>query len=344
MKETHPQRYSRQLLLDEVGPEGQQRLAEARVLIVGLGGLGASAALYLAGAGVGTLGLVDHDRVDITNLHRQPLYTEDDLGKSKAEAGAARLRQLHSDIALPSYSRVFDRELADEILASYDVVLDGTDNFETKYLINDSCLLAGIPWVYASVYKYQGQLSVFNYREGPTYRCLFPTPPDTVLSCELTGVLGVVPGTLGLLQAAEVLKMVLGLGEVCSGRVRIIDLLHGRDHSLEVRRNTGEIEKIRRYGVLPVLASCKLQDAPGWYLDVRETYEQPRARGVNLLCIPLGQLEKRHAEIPRKQPVAVFCQSGNRSRQAIRLLRDTYGFDNLSQVEGGIETIRHGEA
>ncbi len=344
MKEPNLNRYSRQLMLEEVGTEGQQRLAKARVLIVGVGGLGAPAALYLAGAGVGTLGLVDHDRVDITNLHRQPIYTELDLGKPKAEAAAARLRQLHSTIELHVYSRAFDRKLAEEILTSYDVVVDGTDNFETKYLINDSCLLAGIPWVYASVYKYQGQLSVFNYHEGPTYRCLFPSPPDTLLSCELTGVLGVVPGTLGLLQATEVLKMVLGVGEVCSGRVRILDLLQGSDYSLEVQRNPAEIVKIRRNGVLPVLASCKLQDAPGWYLDVRETYEQPRARGANLLRIPLGQLDSRHAEIPRDQPVAVFCQSGNRSSQAIRLLRDTYGFNNLSQVEGGIETIRYGEA
>jgi len=336
-------RYDRQIILDSVGEEGQQKLREARVLIVGMGGLGCPASLYLAGAGVGRLGLLDHDRVDITNLHRQPLYGEEDLGKPKVEVAARKLNLLNSEVRIEAIPEVLGMDNAEHYLGPYDIVIDGTDNFETKYLINDACLLADKPWIYASVYKYQGQLSVFNYQGGPTYRCLFPRPMSDPMGCNDTGVLGVLPGIMGTLQAAEALKMILGTGGVLSGVLKVVDVLLGRDHVLEIERDEEGIRKIGRAGIEPVLAGCMLKETENMYLDVRESYEQPQASGGNILKIPARELIERYQEIPKDKDILVFCQSGARSEEAVRLLREELGFTNVQNVEGGIESITHGE-
>ena len=202
-------RYDRQIKLDEVGNSGQEKLRNASVLIVGVGGLGCPAAQYLVGAGIGRIGLMDHDRVSLSNLHRQTLFSEGDIGNSKAKVAQEKLQQLNSEIELIAIEDALTIANAENLFNEYDIILDGTDNFETKYLINDACILTGKPWVYASIYKHEGQLSIFNYQDGPSYRCLFPKTTLQNISCEATGVLGVTPGILGTLQAAEVLKMTL---------------------------------------------------------------------------------------------------------------------------------------
>lgn len=334
-------RYDRQIKLDGVGAEGQQKLQNASVLIVGVGGLGCPAAMYLAGAGVGKIGLMDHDKVDITNLHRQVLYTEQDLGKLKAEAAKASLQQRNSEVNFEVFTEPLTIDNAEEIFKNYDIILDGTDNFETKYLINDAAILSSKPWVYASIYKNEGQLSVFNYQDGPSYRCVFPKTTRQNVSCEATGVLGVLPGILGTLQAAEVLKIILGQGDVLSGKLKLINMMQASEQLINIWRKPEEIEKVKREGIIPVRIDCALNDKSRFYVDVREVFEQPKPQG-NILNIPLGELTERYAEIPKNDAVFVFCQSGKRSAIAVELLKSKYGFSNIKNVEGGIETIIDG--
>jgi len=335
-------RYDRQIKLNEVGISGQEKLRNASVLIVGVGGLGCPAAQYLAGAGIGKIGLMDYDKVTITNLHRQILYTESDLEKSKALVAKEKLQGLNSEIELIAIEEALTIENAENYFRQYDLILDGTDNFETKYLINDACILTGKIWVYASVYKNEGQLSVFNYREGPSYRCLFPKTTRQNISCEATGVLGVVPGILGILQAAEVLKIILGVGNVFSGKLKLVNIFSGTEQILNIQKKQEEIDKIRKQGIIPVSIACEVKDAGKTYLDVREAFEQPKVKSENVIHIPFGDLQNRLNEIPKKEGVLVFCQSGKRSLAAIELLQKDFGFDNLKNVEGGIETIING--
>ncbi|WP_228238459.1 HesA/MoeB/ThiF family protein [Allomuricauda sp. M10] len=336
-------RYDRQIKLQEVGAEGQDRLRRAKVLIVGVGGLGCPAALYLSAAGVGTIGLMDHDKVDVTNLHRQVLFQESDLGKPKAAAAAEQLSKRNSDVVFEVIQEALTPENAQNVIGRYDIVLDGTDNFETKYLINDACLLSEKPWVYASIYKNEGQLSVFNYQKGPSYRCLFPKTTRQNISCEATGVLGVLPGMLGTMQAAEVLKMILGKGEVLSGKLKLFNIFSGAEQLINIKKRPEEIEKIEINGIVPVKVECTLKSEIQWYLDVREIFEQPKPSGNNILKIPMADLVVRHHEIPKDQEVMVFCQSGKRSQNAIAILEREFGFNNLINVEGGIETIINGD-
>ncbi|MBK5192470.1 MAG: HesA/MoeB/ThiF family protein [Flavobacteriaceae bacterium] len=335
-------RYDRQIKLNAVGISGQEKLRNASVLIVGVGGLGCPAAQYLAGAGIGKIGLMDHDKVTITNLHRQVLYTESDLEKSKALVAKEKLQGLNSEIELIAIEEALTIENAENYFRQYDLILDGTDNFETKYLINDACILTGKIWVYASVYKNEGQLSVFNYREGPSYRCLFPKTTRQNISCEATGVLGVVPGILGILQAAEVLKIILGVGNVFSGKLKLVNIFSGTEQILNIQKKQEEIDKIRKQGIIPVSIACEVKDAGKTYLDVREAFEQPKVKSKNVIHIPFGDLQNRLNEIPQKEGVLVFCQSGKRSLAAIELLQKDFGFGNLINVEGGIETIING--
>ena len=335
-------RYDRQIKLTEVGLEGQQKLRNAKVLIVGVGGLGCPAAMYLVGAGVGKIGLMDHDKVDISNLHRQVLFQESDVGRPKAVAAKERLEKQNKEVHFQVFEEPLTIENAENIIKQYDVVLDGTDNFETKYLINDACLLADNPWVFASIYKNEGQLSVFNYKNGPTYRCLFPKSTRQNISCESTGVLGVLPGILGTLQAAEVLKIILGKGEVLSGKLKLINMMLASEQTIKINKRPEEIERIYKEGISPVYIDCDLKNKERWYLDVREVFEQPKPKGKNVLNIPLNDLTLRYREIPNNQEVFVFCQSGKRSKNAIEILKNEFGFHNLKNVEGGIETIIDG--
>lgn len=322
--------------------EGQQKLRNAKVLLVGVGGLGCPAAMYLAGAGVGKIGLMDHDKVDMSNLHRQVLFQESDVGKSKAVVSKERLEKQNSEVAYEVYEEPLTMENAENIINQYDVVLEGTDNFETKYLINDACILVDKPWVFASIYKNEGQLSVFNYKNGPTYRCLFPKSTRQNISCEATGVLGVLPGILGTLQAAEVLKIILGKGEVLSGKLKLINMMQASEQTININKRPAEVEKIRKNGIAPVYIDCDLKNKEHWYLDVREVFEQPKPKGKKVLSIPMGDLTARYQEIPSNQDVFVFCQSGKRSKNAIEILKNKFGFHNLKNVEGGIETIIDG--
>jgi len=326
----------------EVGLEGQEKLRNAKVLIVGVGGLGCPAAMYLVGAGVGTIGLMDHDRVDKSNLHRQVLFQESDVGKPKALVAKERLEKQNSEVQFESYEEPLTSDNAQKIIMQYDVILDGTDNFETKYLLNDACILADKPWVFASIYKNEGQLSVFNYNDGPTYRCVFPKSTRQNISCEATGVLGVLPGILGTLQAAEVLKVILETGEVLSGKLKLINMMQASEQTIKINKRPEEIEKIRKEGISPVYIDCDLKNAEHWYLDVREVFEQPKPKGKKVLSIPLNDLTSRYQEIPNNQEVFVFCQSGKRSKNAIEILKNEFGFHNLKNVEGGIETIIDG--
>ncbi|WP_375324635.1 ThiF family adenylyltransferase [Flagellimonas sp. GZD32] len=335
-------RYDRQIKLTEVGPKGQAKLRNAKVLLVGVGGLGCPAAMYLAGAGVGKMGLIDHDKVDLSNLHRQVLFQESDVGRPKAVVAQKRLEKQNSEVQFEVYEEPLTIENAKNIIQQYDVVLDGTDNFETKYLINDACILADKPWVFASIYKNEGQLSVFNYQNGPTYRCVFPKSTRQNISCEATGVLGVLPGILGTLQAAEVLKIILGVGAVLSGKLKLINMMQASEQTININKRPEEVEKIRKNGIAPVYIDCDLKNKEQWYLDVREVFEQPKPKGKKVLSIPMSDLTSRYKEIPNNQEVLVFCQSGKRSKNAIEILKNEFGFHNLKNVEGGIETIIDG--
>ena len=335
-------RYDRQIKLTEVGREGQGKLRNAKVLILGVGGLGCPAAMYLVGAGVGKIGLMDHDRVDISNLHRQVLFQESDVGRPKVLVAKERLEKQNNEVRFEVYEEPLTIENAERIIKQYDIVLDGTDNFETKYLINDACILADKPWVYASIYKNEGQLSVFNYRNGPTYRCVFPKSMRQDISCGTTGVLGVLPGILGTLQAAEVLKTILDAGQVLSGKLKLINMLLASEQTIKINKRSEKVEKIRKGGIAPVYIDCDLKDKEQWYLDVREAFEQPKPTGKKVLSIPMGDLTSRYREIPNNQEVFVFCHSGTRSKNAIEILKNEFGFHNLKKVEGGIETIIDG--
>ncbi|UJH90972.1 HesA/MoeB/ThiF family protein [Antarcticibacterium sp. 1MA-6-2] len=335
-------RYDRQIKLREVGSSGQEKLKNASVLIIGVGGLGCPAAQYLTGAGIGKIGLMDHDKVSITNLHKQVLFNEADVGKSKALVAKDKLQHVNSEIELIAIEEALTIANAENLFKQYDLILDGTDNFETKYLINDVCILTGNPWIYASIYKNEGQLSVFNYQDGPSYRCLFPKTTRQNVSCEATDVLGVTPGLLGTLQAAEVLKIILGVGSILSEKLKLINVLTGTEQVLNIQKRPEEIEKIRSKGIIPVHIDCEVRDKGTIYLDVREDFEQPRINSENVIQIPLGKLQDRFREIPGTEEVLVFCQSGKRSLRAIEMLQKNFGFQNLKNVEGGIETIIHG--
>ncbi|QCK15456.1 molybdenum cofactor biosynthesis protein [Mangrovivirga cuniculi] len=335
-------RYDRQIKLSEVGSSGQEKLKNASVLIVGVGGLGCPAAQYLVGAGIGKIGLMDHDRVSITNLHRQVLFGELDVGKSKVFVAKEKLQQLNAEIELIAIDEALGHENAQKIFLDFDIILDGTDNFETKYLINDACVLTDKPWVYASVYKNEGQISVFNYEDGPSYRCLFPITTKQNISCESTGVLGVTPGLLGILQATEIIKMILGRGSVLSGKLKLINVMQGTEQILTIQKRPEEIEKVKLQGIIPERLNCELKIKTKVYLDVREEFEQPEVHSENVIHIPLSNLRDRFNEIPVKDEVWVFCRSGVRSAKAIDLLKRDFGLQNLKNVEGGLETIING--
>ncbi len=330
-------RYRRQIQLPEVGTQGQEKLRSAKVLIVGMGGLGCPAAQYLTAAGVGTLGLMDHDRVDETNLHRQILYGNSDVGMWKVEAAKKALNRLNPETHFICYKEGLSLDNALDSIKQYDLVVDGTDNFQTKYLINDACIKTGKPWVYASIYKYEGQLSVFNYQNGPSYRCLFPKAPRKDISCQATGVIGVLSGILGTYQATEALKVILGIGNALSGKLKIIHTLTMQEQLISFNRNDLIIQETKDNPLKLEALKCELRDSENTYLDVRESHEQPKPSN-STINIPLSELMERYAEVPKEPNVHVFCQSGIRSKQAIAFLKD-HGYENLINVEGGIETL-----
>ncbi|MGP8109754.1 MAG: molybdopterin-synthase adenylyltransferase MoeB [Thermoplasmata archaeon] len=356
-------RYSRHLLLPEVGVRGQRALRRAKVLLVGTGGLGAPAALYLAAAGVGELGLVDFDSVELSNLQRQVLYSTDDVGRPKLEAAKERLERLNPGVRVVRHEKRLDSGNALEILRPYDVVLDGTDNFPTRYLVNDACVLLGKPNVYGSIYRFEGQVSVFDARRGPCYRCLYPEPPppDLVPSCAEAGVLGVLPGVVGALQATEAMKLLLGVGEPLVGRLLLYDALEMRFRELTLRKNPdcvlcsphatqhelidypafcGVPEPGAATEGVPEVTPEELRDAlasadPPLLVDVREPEEWAISTIAGSLEIPKADLPERVDELTRARSVVVYCRSGGRSADATRTLLGL-GFTNVRSLKGGI--------
>ena len=363
-------RYARHLSLPEVGRQGQTRLKNSRVLIVGVGGLGSPVALYLAAAGVGTLGLVDFDEVDITNLQRQILHGTEEIGKPKLESAKRRISSVNPNVQIVKHSCRLDSDNALEIMENYDVVVDGTDNFPTRYLVNDACVLLGKPNVYGSIFRWEGQVSVFAKDEGPCYRCLFrePPPPGLVPNCAEAGVLGVLPGVVGSLQALEVIKLILDEGDSLVGRLLIFDALELKWREVKLKHNPDcpvcgdepTQKELIDYDVFCGLQGeqsedprdslkrfCEMEPSqlkdqlgsnnPPFILDVRESFEWDI---VNLgdfgsYLIPLGELEQRIDEIPDDREIVVHCRSGVRSAKAANILADN-GFSGLHNLSGGI--------
>ena len=354
-------RYNRHIIIPEFGIEAQKKLKAAKVLVIGSGGLGSPLLLYLAAAGVGTLGIVDLDVVDDSNLQRQVLFGVQDIGTPKVEAAKIRLKQLNPHIKIKTYNTQFTSKNALEIIRDYDVVADGTDNFPTRYLVNDASVLAGIPNVYASIFQFEGQVSVFNYTDkngtkGPNYRDLYPTPPEPGLipNCAEGGVLGVLPGIIGSLQANEVIKVITGVGEPLSGRFFVFDALTFETRTLKItkRANSTEIKELIVYeqfcGISAIEKPVKeisTLELENWIsngedfqiIDVRETSEYEQIN-IGAHLIPLGEVIARNHEIEREKKVVIHCRSGARSAKAIRQLEEI-GFDNLYNLKGGILAI-----
>jgi sulfur-carrier protein adenylyltransferase/sulfurtransferase len=358
------QRYSRHLIMPEVGMEGQLKLKRARVLTIGTGGLGAPLGLYLAAAGVGHLGLVDFDVVDSSNLQRQVTFTTADVGKPKSEAAKARLSALNPAIQIVSYETRLTSENALELFRDYDIIVDGTDNFPTRFLVNDACVLLGKPNVYGSIFRFEGQATVFGYPGGPCYRCLYPEPPPPGLvpSCAEGGVLGVLPGIVGSIQAMETIKLILGTGEPLVGRLLLFDALAMRFRELKLKRNPdcplcgehrtltklidyeefcgirGEETPAMTDGIQEITATeLKARQDRGeklFILDVREPHEY-QICNLNGKLIPLGELPRRVNELDSSVEMVVHCRSGKRSADAIHFLQ-TAGFKKLLNLKGGV--------
>ena len=357
-------RYDRQMRLPGVGADGQRRLRDTAVLVVGAGGLGSPVATYLAAAGVGRIGLVDFDTVDVSNLHRQPLYTEGDVGRLKVDAAAERLRTLNPHVSIETHPVRFDAETALDLVRHYDIVADGTDTFEARYLVNDACVVAGVANVFASVSQFSGQVSVFggfagSGERGPCYRCVFPEAPPagSVPSCAEGGVLGVLPGLVGTLQATEVLKRILGVGDPLVGRLLLVDALSMAFQTLRVDRDPacavcgdapsiltltdsaavcGPIMTIPQMSVQELHALRQAGDGP-FVLDVREPDEFEGAN-IDGALIPLGELLERIGELDAHRDDAVLvvhCRHGGRSAKAVEVLH-SQGFTNAVNLTGGI--------
>ncbi len=357
-------RYDRHIIIPDFGMEAQQKLKAARVLVIGSGGLGSPLLLYLAAAGVGTIGIVEFDTVDDSNLQRQVLYGQEDVGRLKADAAKARLESLNPYINIEVHHTRLTSENALELVREYDVVADGTDNFPTRYLVNDACVLAGKTNVYASIFQFEGQVSVFNYTNskgetGPNYRDLYPAPPPPGLvpSCAEGGVLGVLPGIIGSMQASEVIKVVTGTGEPLSGRLFIFDALQFETRIFKIRRRSdnplnGDNPTIRQLIDYEFFCGLKeqkpvreitVEELLNWQLsgeqfqliDVREQAEYESAN-IGALLIPLSTVSDNQDRIDRDRKVVIHCKSGARSARAIRELEEKFGFNNLYNLKGGI--------
>ncbi|NGX85322.1 molybdopterin-synthase adenylyltransferase MoeB [Aequorivita sp. KMM 9714] len=340
--------YSRHLSLEEVGERGQLKLKQAKVLVIGAGGLSCPVLQYLVAAGVGTIGVVDNDSVDQTNLQRQILYTIEDIGKYKVEAAVSRLKKLNPFTQLNSYITKLDSDNALDLFENYDIIVDGTDNFPTRYLINDAAVISGKTVVFGSINKFEGQVSVFNYRNGPTYRCLFPTPPspELVLNCSEAGVLGILPGIIGSLQANEVLKIILGLGNILSGKLLTFNALTLKQEIFHFKKNPSLVigslaQDYQTFcglddGYEEITYQDYLQQADTFnVLDVRNKEEREELY-IESIHIPLNELEVRYTELTANKPLLVFCKSGVRSKLAIKVLKSKNFENKLVSLKGGI--------
>ncbi|MFX1534846.1 MAG: molybdopterin-synthase adenylyltransferase MoeB [Promethearchaeota archaeon] len=359
------ERYSRHLILPEVGMKGQRKLKEARVLLIGAGGLGSPLALYLAAAGVGTIGIVDFDVVDYSNLQRQIIHSTDDVGKPKLESARNKILAINPDINIKTYDTQLTSENALDIISKFDIVVDGTDNFPTRYLVNDACVLLDKPNVYASIFRFEGQVSVFHAKEGPCYRCLYaePPPPGLVPSCAEGGVLGVLPGLVGTIQATEVIKLILGIGEPLVGQLLVIDALDMSFRKLKLRKNPEcpicgtnptikelidfyefcgvDVDDVPLYSegdtILPEELSELLEKGvPLQLIDVREPHEREISKIPGSILMPLNQVTEMANALDKDQLTVVYCKSGVRSANAIIQLKQELKFTKILNLAGGV--------
>jgi adenylyltransferase/sulfurtransferase len=359
-------RYARHLSLPEFGLAGQERLARGSVLLVGAGGLGSPAALYLAAAGVGRIGIVDGDRVDASNLQRQVLHGSADIGRAKTDSAAARLHDLNPHVRVETFETTLTSANALQVLRGWDVVVDGSDNFPTRYLVNDACVLLGVPLVYGSVHRFEGQASLFHVGDAPCYRCLFPEPPSpgTVPSCAEAGVLGVLPGLIGTIQATEAIKLLAGIGHTLAGRLLLVDALRMQMQTVVVKRDpacpacgTREITALVDYDAFCGVAPAAERDDGGARLpemtpeelatrlargenldvvDVREPFEWAIARLPGARLVPLGTVPDAADTFPRDRDIVVYCHHGMRSAAAVEWLRG-HGVARVHNLAGGID-------
>lgn len=363
-------RYSRHLIMPEVGIEGQKKLKAAKILLVGTGGLGSPTAMYLAAAGIGTLGLVDYDVVDVTNLQRQIIHGTKDVGVPKIESAASTLADLNPHVKIIKHEVPLTSENALEIIKDYDIVIDGTDNFPTRYLVNDACVMLGKVNIYGSIFRFEGQVSVFGAEDGPCYRCLFPSPPPPGLvpNCAEGGVLGILPGTIGTLQATEAIKIVLGIGKPLIGRLLLYDALEMSFDFVKVKKNphcpvcgenptiTGLIDYEQFCGmpahdhsqhtdltpevIIPAISVKQLKSRLDngeqlVIIDVREAHERDISALDVAIHIPKGEVRQRLSEIPHNVPVVVHCRTGGRSGEVVKWLMEE-GYTNVVNLAGGI--------
>ncbi len=358
-------RYSRHLIMPEVGMDGQLKLKNAKVLCIGAGGLGSPLLLYLGAAGVGRLGIVDFDVVDFTNLQRQVIHGTADVGRSKLESAQATIREINPNVEVVGYDVRLTSENALELFRDFDIIVDGTDNFPTRYLVNDACVLLGKPNVYGSIFRFEGQASVFYARQGPCYRCLYPEPPPPGLvpSCAEGGVLGVLPGIVGCLQAMETIKLIIGQGQTLIGRLLVFDALGMKFRELKLRKNpdcpvcgahptiTGLIDYEQFCGIrgeehtsdmsgVPEIGPREVKQMmdekqPFVLIDVREPHEFQICRIPGSTLIPLGEIPKRMHELDSASEIVVHCRSGQRSARAVEFLMKA-GFQKIHNLKGGI--------
>ncbi|MBP1225248.1 HesA/MoeB/ThiF family protein [Flavobacterium sp. 1355] len=339
-------RYNRQMILPEIGDEGQYKLLKAKVLVVGAGGLGAAILPYLASAGVGEIGIVDDDVIEISNLHRQVIYKSSAVGKSKVEEAKLMISELNPLVKVNAIPQKLSGKNAISLFEKYDIVVDATDNIFIKYLINDACLVTNKPMVYGSIFRFQGQVSVFNYQNGPTYRCLYPDQNNNALNCEDAGVIGISVGIIGMLQANEVLKMILGIGEVLSGKILVYNILNNEQQKYDFDKSDValmnketfdekyytieyQVQEIKFEAVLDQINNDEVL-----FLDVRNEDEVPEISLKNKIQIPLLHLENQIKKLNNNQTIYVFCQSGIRSKIAVELLQK-HQFKNVRSIVGG---------
>ncbi len=347
MNEQELKRYARHIILPKIGLAGQQKLKQAKVLVIGAGGLGCPVLQYLTAAGIGTIGIIDFDKVDESNLQRQVLYNTEDVGKYKAEVAKEKLSKQNPYIQLTAINYQLSSKNALDIISQYDIVVDGSDNFATRYLVNDACVILNKILVFGSIYKFDGQVSVFNYQNGPTYRCLYPEPPidGEIANCAEVGVIGVLPGIIGTFQANEAIKIIIGIGETLSGKLLAFDALTMQFNTFDIIANpeNKKITKLIDYdffcGTIKEISAVELkekikQKQDFQLIDVREANEY-QIKNIGGLLIPLNTLQANLHKINKEKEVIVYCASGARSKKAVALLKEN-GFTNMYNLKNGL--------
>lgn len=339
-------RYNRQIILPEIGDSGQDKFSKAKVLVVGAGGLGASILPYLAAAGVGEIGIMDDDVIEISNLHRQVIYKSSAVGKYKVDEAKLMISELNPSIKVNAIAEKLYGNNAIELFKKYDIIVDATDNIAIKYLINDACIITNKPMVYGSIFRFQGQVSVFNYQNGPTYRCLYPDENTQSVNCEDAGVIGITVGIIGMLQANEVIKMILEIGEVLNGKILVYNILNNEQQKYDFEKNTTFVINKQtfeeKYSIIENLVEeisvkeilDEINNNEVLFLDVRNEDEIPKINFKNGIQIPLMNLRSEMKKLNPNQTIYVFCQSGIRSKMAVELLQK-HQFKNIKSIAGG---------